>query len=182
MLQVTRAKFAGLTLVAAAWAASAALAHAQPAAEHPIPQSQQVEHAETLERLGVLTHHPGAVGVEARKAVALFRKHYAREEAYILPPLTLLPQLADGKVTPDMAWAMAMCDRVKADQAEIFQEHTEVTDAANALYAAGLAAHDKEATEFAKAAVTDSMNDMELLEPTVMLIGEHLHMVLDARH
>jgi hypothetical protein len=149
---------------------------------HPIPQSQKVEHAETLERLAILSKHPGAVGVQARKAMALFKRHYAREEAYILPPLTLLPELADGKITPDMAWAVAMCDRVKADQAEIFQEHTDVTTAANALYAAGMAAHDKQAIEFAKAAVTDSLNDMELLEPMVMVIGEHLHMVLDAHH
>ena len=141
-----------------------------------------MEHQETLERLGVLAKHPGAVGVAARKAIVLFKRHYAREEEYILPPLTLLPRLADGKATPDMAWAMAMCDRVKADEAEIFQEHTEVTNAANALYAAGMAAHDRAATEFARAAVTDSLNDLELLEPTVLLIGEHLHMSLGSAH
>jgi hypothetical protein len=176
MLPRLMAGVASAALAAAAWAGPGAIAQAQP--EHPIPQSQAVEHQETLERLAVLTKHPGAVGAEARKATALFKKHYAREEAYILPPLTLLPILADGKVTPDMRWALAMCDRVKADQAEIFQEHTAVTTAANALYAAGLAAHDKQATEFARAAVTDSLNDMELLEPTVLLIGEHLRMGL----
>lgn len=170
-----KALFAGLALAATTWAAAA---QAQP--DHPIPQSQRVEHAETLERLGQLAKRPGPVGVEARRAMALFKKHYAREEAYILPPLTLLPALADGKVTPDMGWALAMCDRVKADQTEIFQEHTEVTNAANALYSAGLAAHDKQAMEFAKAAVTDSLNDLELLEPTVLLIGEHLRMGLAA--
>jgi hypothetical protein len=177
-----KARFATLASAAAAWAASGAIALAQPArpaaAEHPIPQSQLVEHQETLERLAVLSKRPGAVGEAARKAIVLFRRHYAREEEYILPPLTLLPVLADGKATPDMAWALAMCDRVKADQAEIFQEHTEVTNAANALYSAGLVAHDQDAMEFARAAVTDSLNDLELLEPTVLLIGEHLRMAL----
>lgn len=177
----SKAQLAVLALAAATWAAAA---QAQPAAPavHPIPQSQRVEHTETLERLALLAKHKGPVGVEAQKAMALFKKHYAREEAYILPPLTLLPVLADGKITPDMAWALAMCDRVKADEAEIYQEHTEVTTAANALYAAGLAAHDHEAIEFAKAAVTDSLNDLELLEPTVLLIGEHLRMGLGSNH
>lgn len=188
MLPRHKAWFAGAVLAMATGAASIAMAQTTAqtqrasAAEHPIPQSQQVEHAETLQRLGVLSKHPGAVGAQARKAMALFKRHYAREEAYILPPLTLLPVLADGKATPDMSWALAMCDRVKADEAEIYQEHTEVTSAANALYAAGLAAHDAQAMEFARAAVTDSLNDMELLEPAVQLIGEHLRMALGSGH
>ena len=48
-----------------------------------------------------------------------------------MPPLTLLPNLADGKVTPDMAWALAMTDRVKAERDQIFEEHTRMTDALN---------------------------------------------------
>ena len=77
------------------------------------------------------------------RRLALFKAHIARETEFILPPLTLLPELADGKVTPDMKWALAMCDRVKAEQEQIFQEHTQVTTAMNALAAAARRAHDK---------------------------------------
>lgn len=156
-------------------------AAAQPTAPtHEIPQSLQVEHQETLERLGILTHRPGAVGAEARKALVLFKAHIAREEAFILPPLTLLPVLADGKVTPDMKWALAMADRVKAEREQIFQEHTRITDAMNDLAAAASKAHDNVAKEFAEAAVGDSLNDVELLEPMVLVIGDYLRSKLPA--
>lgn len=160
------------------WNGSATAQSAAPA--HEIPQSLQVEHQETIERLTILTHRPGAIGVEARKAMTLFKAHIARENEFILPPLTLLPVLADGKVTPDMRWALAMCDRVKAEREQIFQEHARITDSMNALAAAARATHDKTAQEFAEAAVGDSLNDMELLEPMVIVIGDYLRTKLPA--
>ena len=159
----------------AALAGSWGFAAAAPAAsQHLIPQSLAVEHQDTLDRLTALTGHRGAVGEEARKALALFKAHTAREQEYILPPLTLLPLLAEGKVTPDMAWALAMADRVKADRDQIRQEHLQVTDAMTALYNAGQKAKDKEAIDFAQAGVADSLNDTELLEPMVLMIGDVL--------
>jgi hypothetical protein len=166
-----------LILAAAASAAlgSGAAAAAPAPAAHEIPQSLSVEHSETIDRLKALGKRPGAVGAAARKSLDLFTHHVAREEEFILPPLTLLPALADGKATPDMAWALPMCDRVKAEQAQIFQEHTNITTAANELWAAGMAANDKEAMDFARAAVADSLNDLEIEEPAVLMIGAWLH-------
>jgi hypothetical protein len=171
-------------LATLAWpgARTGALAQTAPAATHEIPQSLRLEHQETLERLTMLAHRPGAVGATATKAIPLFKRHVARETEYIMPPLTLLPILADGKVTPDMVWAVAMTDRVKADRETIFIEHTEVTDALNEIRAAALRAHDKDAVEFAEAAAGDSLNDIEVLEPAVELIGAYLHANLPAAH
>jgi hypothetical protein len=165
-----------LALAATAWIVPlhGAMAQTAAAAAHPIPQSLRVEHAETMERLTSLGKHPGPVGVVARKALETFRRHAAREEEFILPPLTLLPVLADGNVTPDMAWAVTMADRVKAEREQIFREHTEVTDILNALVVAATQARDNTAKEFAEAAAADSLNDVELLEPTVLLIGEYV--------
>ena len=167
-----------LAFSALGWAAMAGVAVSQPVASappvHAIPQSLVFEHQETLDRLTLLAKRPGEVGEVARKALVLFRRHTAREQEYILPPLTLLPEIADGKASPDMAWALAMCDRVKADREVIFQEHADVTDVMNELLAAGTRAHDADAVEFAKSAVGDSLNDLELLEPTVVMIGDYL--------
>jgi hypothetical protein len=139
-----------------------------------IPQSLRVEHNDTLDQLATLAKHRGAVGEEARKALTLFKQHIQREEAYILPPLTLLPLLADGKVSPDMKWAIAMADRVRAERDQIFQEHTRITDAMNALAMAAQKSHDAAAFEFAQSAVADSLNDIELLEPMTLVIGDYL--------
>ena len=145
---------------------------------HDIPQSLRLEHEDTLNQLAALARRPGPVGVEARKALDLFKRHIKREEEYILPPLTLLPQLADGKVSPDMKWAITMADRVKADREEIFQEHTQITDAMNALANAAQRSHDSVALNFAHAAVADSLNDTELTEPMAIIVGDYLKVKL----
>ena len=80
-----------------------------------------------------------------------------------------------------MAWALEMTDKVAADREKIFVEHTEVTDRMNALYDAAIKAHDAEAADFAKSASADSLNDLEILEPTVLLIGEFLRARLPAK-
>ncbi len=146
-----------------------------------IPQSLRVEHDNTLTQLTRLSHKHGPVGVEARKALVLFKKHLLREEEFILPPLTLLSALADGKITPDMKWAIAMSDRVKAEREETFLEHTRITDALNTLAAAARTAHDQEALDFAQGAAAESLNDIEITEPTSIVIGDYLRARLPAQ-
>ncbi len=159
-----------------------ATAFAQPApATRDIPQSLRVEHDNTLQQLTHLAQRRGPVGAAARDALALFKRHTQREEEFILPPLTLLPVLADGKVTPDMRWAVDMADRVKKEREEIFIEHTRITDAMNTLAAAAQRAHDAEALDFARGAVADSLNDVELLEPMCIVIGDYLRAKLPAQ-
>jgi hypothetical protein len=164
-----------LVIWAASLPGSSGTAVAQSAGPaHTIPNSLRMEHEDAMEQLNALAKHRGPVGEEARKLLVLFRRHHAREREFILPPLTLLPALARGEVTPDMRWALQMADRVKAENEEIFREHSSITDGCNALLAAADRAHDKAAREFAQQAVADSLNDLELLEPTVLVIGELL--------
>jgi hypothetical protein len=172
---------AALTLGGAAWITPGGAA-AQPAPDHLIPQSLQIEHKETLEQITALAKHKGPVGVAAGKVLVLYKKHAAREDEFIFPPLTLLPYLADGKVTPDMAWALPMTDRVKAEQEQIFIEHTEITEALNGLVVAATKAHDNDAKEFAESAAADSLNDLEILVPAVLMVGDTLHSKLPAAH
>ncbi len=154
----------------------------QAANHHELPASVQLEHEQTLQRLAILTRRKGAVGVAAKKAEAVLKEHMAREVDYILPPLTLLPELAEGKATPDMKWALAMTDRTKATREEIFEERARMTDALNGIIAAALPVHDNEAIAFAQDVAADVLVDTELEEPTVLLIGEYLHLKLDAAH
>ena len=172
------APLGGAVAQAAPTAAPASAAEAQ----HLIPQSQILEHQDTLAQLALLVRRKGPIGVAAAKVMVLYKKHAAREEEFIFPPLTLLPYLADGKVTPDMAWALPMTDRVKAEQEQIFIEHTKITDALNNLVAVGAKTHDKATKAFAESGVADSLADLEIMLPTVLLIGETLHSKLPAAH
>jgi hypothetical protein len=174
-----------MALAAASWMVPswAAFAQASPAAAtHGIPQALRIEQKETIEQLTALAAHPAPVGPAAKDALALLEKHYAREREFILPPLTLLPLLADGKVTPDMAWALPMTDRVRAEREQIFDEHSEVTEALNTLLVAAIEANDNDAKEFAESTAGDSLTDLEILEPTILMIGDTLRAKLPAAH
>jgi hypothetical protein len=172
--------FALMALTAIASAGRAGIAVAQTTQKHLIPQSLQVAHKETLEQLTALTRHKGPVGVAAGKVLVLYKQHAVREEEFIFPPLSLLPYLADGKVTKDMAWALPMTDRVRAESEQIFEEHTRLTDALNNLTVVATKAKDIDAKEFAENAAADSLNDLEVLQPTLMLIGDVLRAKLPA--
>jgi hypothetical protein len=160
----------GLGAVALSGASTSAFAQQA----HDIPQSIRLQHQEDEAALTELSRRPPPVGPAAKAALDLLKRHHQREVEYILPPLTLLPQIADGKVTPDMKWAIAMADQVKANREQIFQEHSQITDAMNTLLQAAERAHNTSAAEFARGAVADSLADMELQEPMTIIIGDYL--------
>ena len=171
-------KMVVMTMMIAMGAVATGDAVAQPARD--IPQSIRLQHQEDEATLAELSRKPAPVGPAAKAALDLVKRHHQREAEYILPPLTLLPQLADGKVTPDMKWAIEMADQLKANREQIFQEHAQITDAMNALLQAAERAHNTAAAEFARGAVADSLADMEISEPTTILIGEYLRSKLPA--
>ena len=179
MRQTSRTALLATATALAAWAGALSIAAAQPSPDE-IPQSVAVGHQDTLDHLNILAKRPGRVGTIARQTLDLVVKHMAREKEYILPPLTLLPYLADGKATPDMAWAIAMSDRVRADREVIFQEHTQMNTLLTELRDAGRRAHDREAIDFATSDAVESLDDLEIQEPTVLLIGEYLKARLSA--
>ncbi len=145
-----------------------------------IPQAIRLDHEEAIRHLTALSHRGTPVGAVAKKALVAVREHHAKENEFILPPLTLLQSLSEGKVSPDMKWAIAMADRVKAEREQIFQTHVKITELMNELLAAAEKAHDKDAKEFAESAVTDALSDMEMQEPMTILIGEYLKTKLPA--
>ena len=163
-----------------AWPAPPATAQTAPPG-HDIPQSLRLEHEDAIAELDMLARRKTPVAAEARKLRDLLKRHQQREAEFILPPLTLLPALARGDVRPDMRWALEMADRVKAEHEAIFHEHEAITDGCSTLLAAAEQAHDRAATDIAHALVADSLNDLELLEPTVVLIGDVLRARLPAK-
>ena len=147
-------------------------ASAQPA--HTIPASEAMEHESTLAYLGKLSQRTTPTGAAARHLTAVMKAHMALEEEFVLPPLTLLPSLAAGTVTPDMRWAIAMSDRVRADKQKLQQVHAGITAANLDLLQAAKAEGDEATVGFCKDLAADDLADVETTEPTVILIGEIL--------
>ncbi len=96
----------------------------------------------------------------------------------MFPPLGLLPALADGRVTPDMQAAVGMANRVKDERDQLYKEHVEITTALNELIAAAEGQHEAAIVAIARDAARHSLDEVEILEPTVVVIGDYLQMKL----
>ncbi len=159
------------------WSGPGSVARAEPARD--IPQSVLAEHESVMAYLHGIAAKPTPEGAAAQKVIDMLKPHMAKEEAFILPPLVLLPDLAAGKVSPDMRWAIEMADRVKAEQAALLKIHQGLSDAFIVLLDAAEAAGDEVTVGFTKDLAADDLGDREVTEPTTILIGEflrsHLH-------
>jgi hypothetical protein len=79
-----------------------------------VPQSLKLEHEAVIDELGQLASRGDAVGVAAGKALPIVKAHFAKEDEFLFPPLSVLPTLAKGQISSDMRAAIAMTERAKA--------------------------------------------------------------------
>jgi hypothetical protein len=146
--------------------------------EIAIPRTLKVEHEELHEQLRKATRESGAVG-EAAKAVAdVMHPHFVKEEEYALPPLGLLPALARGEITSDMAEVLPMTEKLKAGLDEMLTEHESIVAALRNLADVARRESKPEYAEFAERLILHAQTEEEVSYPTAILIGEYLNLKL----
>lgn len=144
-----------------------------------IPRPLKREHEELHEQLRRATRESGGLS-EAAKAVAkLMHPHFVKEEEYALPPLGLLPLLAQGQVTPDMAAVLPMTDKLKAELGEMLAEHKSIVAALRRLADVAKRENKPEYAEFADKLILHAQTEEEVSYPTAILIGEYLKLRLN---
>jgi hypothetical protein len=147
--------------------------------EWQIPTPLKVEHEELHAELAKATTVPGKIGEAARTVAALLHPHFVKEEEYALPPLGLLPLLAEGNVTPEMRDVLAMTDRLKAELPHMLGEHKAIVAALHTLVEAAKHENQMAYAHFAEKLMLHAQTEEEVLYPTAILIGEYLHLKLD---
>jgi len=157
----------------ACWPGPGGVARAQDSGRD-IPQSERVEHEGVLERLGIIAKRTTPSGPAAQKVLAVMEPHLAHQAEVLLPPLVLLPALANDDPSPDMRWAIALADRVKAEHDSLQRTHQALTEALKALRDAAAAENDHSTVGFVNDLIADDLGDQEITEPTAILIGEFL--------
>lgn len=143
-----------------------------------IPKSLQAEHAELHEELAKAIAAGGKVSEAAKSVAALLHAHFEKEEEYALPPLGLLSELAQGRVTPEMRSAIVMADKLKADHPHMLQEHKDIVAALRTLIAAAKQENKLEHGRFAEKLMLHAQNEEEVLYPAAILVGEYLKLRL----
>lgn len=148
--------------------------------EHPAPASALVEHARLLERLEAVAQRQDAVGTEGKRLLDAMRSHLSYREEVVLPAFSLLPRLADGVVTPDMTWAMALGDRVRRDRPQHLQTHLDITERLLAVHVAARSAGDEAVVQEMRDLAAFMLGDTEVDENVTALIGACLRQRLAA--
>ncbi len=92
------------------------------------PPSLRREHEELHADLARAGQMPGLLGQTAREVARIMHPHFLREDEYAMPPLSLLPRLSHGQVTPDMAEVLPLLARVKAGMPAMNQGHAATDD------------------------------------------------------
>ena len=143
-----------------------------------IPQPLQEEHEELHAELVQATNAGGRVE-EAAKAVAkLLHPHFLKEEAFALPALGLLPQLAAGNITPEMGDILPMTARLKAELHQMLEEHQAIVAALRDLVEAAEQEHKLEYARTAEMLMLHAQTEEDVLYPAAILIGEYLRLKL----
>lgn len=141
-----------------------------------VPSSIIAEHEELHDELEKATKVAGKVGDAAKGVAKILHPHFVKEEKYALPPLALLPRLAEGKVEPEMRDAISLTDRLTVDLHQMLKEHKEIIAALDKLEAAARKSRKPRYVRFSEKLVLHARNEEEILYPAAILVGKYLRL------
>ena len=143
-----------------------------------VPESMKAEHAELHEELFAATQAPGEVGEAARSVAEVLHAHFEKEEAFALPPLGLLPDLARGETGPELEQALQLTERLEADLPEMLAEHKEIVAALDNLRRAAEQTGELRYVSFAEKLKAHALTEEQVSYPAAILIGRYIKLVL----
>ena len=145
--------------------------------EFRIPKPMKLEHDELHSELAKATKEPGGIGEAAKAVATVLHNHFVNEEAFAIPPLGLLSQLAKGNVTKEMADVLKMTDKLKVELPKMLKDHEAIVSALNDLVKVAKSEGKEEYIRFAEKLKLHAQTEEEVSYPTAILIGEYLKLM-----
>lgn len=142
------------------------------------PPSLRREHEELHADLASAGKMPGALGEAARRVARIMHPHFLREDEYAVPPLSLLPRLAKGQVTPDMADVLPLVARLKEEMPLMIEEHRAILGAVREFAIIAEKEGDETCIRFAAELMVHAQLEEEVLYPAAVLVGEYVKAML----
>jgi hypothetical protein len=141
-----------------------------------VPQSIRFEHAVIIERLTKEAAKSGVAAAIAQKALVFIKGHFAKEEEFVFPPLGLLDQITAGESPSDSVRnvAIEMAERTRASKNALQDDHIQITSMMNDLIQAATRADEPDLVAFAGNVASHSLAEVEVLEPTTLMIADYL--------
>ena len=143
-----------------------------------VPDALKGEHEVLHATLSMATREEGALGEAARRVAHLLHPHFVKEEAFALPALALLEQLARGEITPDMEQVLPLTERLERELPGMLADHRAIVGALGAFRAAAQSAGRPEYVAFADDLVRHAQTEEILQYPAAIIAGRYVRMRL----
>lgn len=143
-----------------------------------IPDSLKAEHEELHEELNKAMKAGGKTGAAAQVVAKVLHPHFVKEEELAMPPLSLLPALAEGHLNAEMHQVLALSDKLKKELPQMLEEHQAIVAALQKLEEAGKTEGQPQAAHLADKLRLHAKTEEEVLYPAAVLVGEYLKLKL----
>lgn len=125
----------------------------------------------TLERMA---QTPGKTGKSAQQLLAVLRPHMIREERFVLPQLGLLKDLAFGRSTEGMLWAVKLSEELKKEYPQMISEHKAILRFTDELIESAKLEGDQNAVIYAEQLKEHLQDEADIVYPAAILAGEFI--------
>jgi hypothetical protein len=142
------------------------------------PTPLQSEHQALYAEINRAVKLEGRAGKAARLVARLIERHFAKEEEFVLPPLGLLPALAQGTIEQGMAAAITMAAKLHDELPDLLAEQRVIVAALEELMAVAEGEGLAELVGFAEKLMLHEEIEEQVSYPTAILIGKYLQLQL----
>lgn len=140
-----------------------------------VPDSIRIEHQHLHHALAALAKLPGETGKAAADVATSLDPHFAKEEQFALPQLSVLGRLTRGQVSEaDKREALALSERLGLELPGMLADHKAIVTALARLERAAKAANHRGAIEFVEQLRLHAQTEEEVLYPAAVLVGAYL--------
>ena len=139
-----------------------------------VPSAIKETHRFLLEKMHKLTLNKDGSSSVALKLEELMQHHFKEEEDFILPPLGLLPTLANEQLPKQTNEMIALSENVRSMLDHMNVEHQLIKAYIGELKQASSVENRPEVIEFEKEVIKHATIEEEVFFPASILIGKYL--------
>lgn len=141
-----------------------------------IPAVIKRDHEYLLSEIAKLALLQDSTGKAAVKLKELMQHHFKEEEDYVLPPLGLLPLLAEGKLPALSEEIISLTEKLKAQQNHMIAEHQLIKAFMDEMKQAAALENHPEVFSLEREISRHAANEEEIYYPAAILIGDFLQL------
>jgi hypothetical protein len=144
-----------------------------------VPRALHLDEESICKSVRAAVESGGETGGAAELLEAILLPHLAKERADVLEPLALLPRLARGEVTSEMAEMLPQIDQLKSDLRDLRVEHATILSALKRFIAAAREEGKSQQARFAERLLFRAWLAESVFTPLAILIGRYLELRLN---